>query len=47
MSIPGAIVNLRRQLNVEGYDVMVTDADEVTVILNIDLLRQQFLEGLA
>ena len=46
MSISGAIVNLRRQLNVEGYDVMVTDADEVTVILNVDLLRQQFLEGL-
>lgn len=46
MSISGALVTLRRQLNIEGYDVMVTDSDEVTVVLNIDLLRQQFLEGL-
>lgn len=47
MSISGALVTLRRQLNVEGYDVIVVDADEVTVILDAGLLRQQFLDGIA
>ena len=38
---------LKRQLNVEGYDVLATDVDGVTVILDVDLLRQQFLEDSA
>lgn len=35
---------LRRQLNVEGYDVLSVDVDDVTVVLDIPLLRQQFLD---
>jgi hypothetical protein len=44
MRMNGALITLRRQLNIEGYDVISTDADEVTVILNSTLLREQFLE---
>ena len=44
--LPQTLVALRRQLNVEGYDVLSVDVDEVTVILDVALLRQQFLEGL-
>ena len=36
---------VRRQLNLEGYTVFSTDVDNVTIILDADLLRQQFLEG--
>ena len=42
--LPGTLAALRRQLNVEGYDVLSIDVDDVTVILDITLLRQQFLE---
>lgn len=42
--LPGTLAALRRQLNVEGYDVLSIDVDDVTVILDIPLLRQQFLE---
>ena len=41
----GAVSNLRRQLNVEGYSVFSMDVDEVTVVLDIPLLRQQFIDG--
>lgn len=41
----GAVSTLRRQLNVEGYPVFSIDVDEVTVVLDIPLLRQQFIEG--
>ncbi|MBU6244327.1 MAG: BREX-2 system phosphatase PglZ [Actinomycetales bacterium] len=43
----GAVSNLRRQLNVEGYSVFSIDVDEVTVLLDIPLLRQQFVDGAA
>lgn len=33
---------LRRLLNVDGYDTVTTDADEVTIVLNRELLREQF-----
>ena len=33
---------LRRLLNVEGYDVVSVDVDQVTVILDVALLREQF-----
>jgi hypothetical protein len=38
---------VRRQLNLEGYTVFSTDVDGVTLILDIELLRQQFLEGVS
>ena len=43
--LPGTLAALRRQLNVEGYDVLSVDVDDVTVVLDVDLLRQQFLEN--
>jgi len=48
-SIPSARMNgtltvMRRQLNIEGYEVLSTDIDEVTIMLNQSLLREQFLE---
>lgn len=42
--LTSTLTALRRQLNVEGYDVLSVDVDDVTVILDIPLLRQQFLE---
>lgn len=33
---------LRRLLNIDGYDTVTTDADEVTIVLNRELLREQF-----
>jgi hypothetical protein len=33
---------LRRQLNVEGYEVVSIDPDRVTVLLDVTLLREQF-----
>jgi hypothetical protein len=42
--LTSTLAALRRQLNVEGYDVLSVDVDDVTVILDIPLLRQQFLE---
>jgi hypothetical protein len=46
MRIPTTLTALRRQLNVEGYDVLYVDVDQVTVVLDVPLLRQQFLEDL-
>lgn len=40
----GTLTALRRQLNIEGYEVLATDVDAVTVTLNEALLREQFLE---
>lgn len=36
------LVALRRRLNVDGYPVLDVDADGVTVLLDIALLREQF-----
>ena len=41
----GMLTVLRRQLNVEGYDVLALDPDQVTVLLDVTLLREQFLTG--
>jgi hypothetical protein len=40
--IGSTLTALRRQLNVEGYDVVSIDPDQVTVVLNVVLLREQF-----
>jgi hypothetical protein len=40
----GTLNVLRRQLNIEGYEVLSIDNDEVTVVLDEALLREQFLE---
>ncbi len=45
MRIGGTLTALRRQLNVEGYDVLAIDPDQSTVLLDVTLLREQFLEG--
>lgn len=47
MSVPryrlsGMIAAMRRVLNVDGYEVLGYDPDEVTVVLDADLLREQF-----
>lgn len=36
---------VRKLLNVEGYDVLSLDADQVTVVLDVALLREQFHLG--
>ncbi|KQS08322.1 hypothetical protein ASG04_14550 [Curtobacterium sp. Leaf183] len=41
----GLLTTLRRVLNVDGYPVVDTDADGVTVVLDIPLLREQFELG--
>jgi hypothetical protein len=41
----GLLSTLRRMLNVEGYSVISVDADQVTVVLDIALLREQFELG--
>lgn len=33
---------VRRVLNVEGYDVLTTDSDGTTLVLNLDTLTEQF-----
>lgn len=38
---------VRKLLNVEGYDVLGVDADQVTVVLDVRLLREQFHLGRA
>ena len=45
--IPGALGQLRRLLNLEGYFVISTDPDQVTVLLDVALLREQFLDDAA
>ena len=41
----GILTIVRRQLNLEGYEVISIDPDQVTVLLDADLLRVQFLSG--
>ena len=41
----GVLSALRRQLNLEGYEVISIDPDQVTVLLDTALLRVQFLTG--
>lgn len=43
----GLLSALRRVLNVEGYPVVELDADGVTVVLDVPLLREQFKLGSA
>src|SRR5690606_11992778 len=43
----GLLAALRRVLNVDGYSVIELDADGVTVLLDVDLLREQFELGSA
>lgn len=38
----GVIATLRRALNFDGYEVLSTDADGVTIVLDLRLLRDQF-----
>jgi hypothetical protein len=44
-SFNGVLTTLRRVLNVDGYPVIDLDADQVTVTLDVELLRQQFKLG--
>ena len=39
------VVALRRVLNVDGYEVLGFDADRVTLVLNLELLNEQFGVG--
>lgn len=41
-AIDQTLAALRRLLNVEGYDVISLDRDGVTILLDVDLLREQF-----
>ena len=41
----GVLSALRRQLNLEGYEIISIDPDQVTVLLDTALLRVQFLTG--
>jgi len=41
----GLLAALRRVLNVDGYPVIDLDPDRVTVILDLQLLRDQFELG--
>jgi hypothetical protein len=43
--MPGMLAALQRLLNVEGYEVVGTDADGTTVVLDEALLREQFGVG--
>jgi hypothetical protein len=43
----GLLAALRRVLNVDGYSVIELDADGVTVLLDLALLREQFELGSA
>ena len=42
VQLPGALSQLQRLLNVEQYPVLSLDADGRTVVLDADLLREQF-----
>lgn len=44
-TLSGLLSALRRVLNVDGYPVVDVDADQVTVILDLALLREQFKLG--
>lgn len=41
----GLLTTLRRMLNVEGYPVIGLDSDQVTVVLDAQLLAEQFELG--
>jgi hypothetical protein len=41
-AIPGAVAQVGRLLNVEGYKVIALDVDGETVVLDETLLREQF-----
>jgi len=40
--VDGMIQNYRRLLNVDGYDVLAYDQPSETIVLNIELLKNQF-----
>ena len=42
VTLRGAVLHVQRLLNVEGYPVLRVDADGATLILDEDLLREQF-----
>ena len=42
VTIEPTLAVLKRLLNVDGYDVVATDADGHTVVLDLALLREQF-----
>ena len=42
VTLRGAVLHVQRLLNVEGYPVLRVDADGATLILDDDLLREQF-----
>ncbi len=42
VTLRGAVLHIQRLLNVEGYPVLRVDADGATLILDDDLLREQF-----
>jgi hypothetical protein len=45
VALRGAVLHVQRLLNVEGYPVLRVDADGSTLILDEDLLREQFGVG--
>ena len=45
VTLRGAVLHVQRLLNVEGYPVLRIDADGATLILDDDLLREQFGTG--
>lgn len=40
--VDGMIQNYRRLLNVDGYDVLAYDQSSETIVLNLELLKNQF-----
>ncbi len=42
VTLRGAVPHVQRLLNVDGYAVLTVDADGSTLVLNADLLREQF-----
>ena len=42
MRLRNVLAAVRKLLNVEGYDVLALDPDQVTVVLDLPLLREQF-----
>jgi hypothetical protein len=41
-SFDGTLSALRRLLNVDGYEVISVDTDGQTIVLDLELLREQF-----
>jgi hypothetical protein len=46
VALRGAVPHVQRLLNVEGYDVLTVDVDGTTLLLDRDLLRDQFAVSL-